>query len=118
MLAALPAAIDTVSDGDIRRELARVRQRVERHETFAAALEGVSYLRGSSAAAFIHTGEQSGTLPKMLMRYAAAETEAIAEYYERLAVWVPRVLYALVAIKIAVGILTSGAVAPRVPADL
>jgi len=118
MLAALPAAIDTVSDGDIRRELTRVKQRVERGEPFAAALEGVPYLRGSSAIAFAHTGEQSGTLPEMLMRYAAAETEAIAAYYERVAVWVPRILYALVAIKIAVGILGSAALAPRVPADL
>ena len=48
----------------------------------------------------------------------ARETEAIAEYYEQLAVWLPRILYALVAIKIAAGILTSGAVAPRVPQDL
>ena len=118
MLAALPAALETVSDGDIRRELTRVRQRVERGETFAAALEGVSYLRGSAVLAFAHTGEQSGTLPEMLMRHAAVETEAIANYYERLAVWVPRILYMLVAIKIAAGILLSGAVGPRVPRDL
>ena len=38
-LEALPGAIETVSDGDIRRELTRVRQRVENRETFAAALE-------------------------------------------------------------------------------
>lgn len=118
MLAALPAALDTVSDGDIRRELTRVKQRVERRETFAAALEGVSYLRGSAVLAFAHTGEQSGTAPEMLMRYAEMETEAIAAYYERLAVWLPRILYMLVAIKIAVGILSSGALGPRVPAEL
>jgi general secretion pathway protein F len=118
MLAALPPALETVTDGDIRRELARVRQRVERGETFAAALDGVSYLRGSPALAFAHTGEQSGTLPEMLMRYTATETEAIAAYYERLAVWLPRILYVLVAIKIAAGILLSGALVPRVPSDL
>jgi general secretion pathway protein F len=118
MLAALPTAIDTVTDGDIRRELARVRQRVEQRETFAAALEGVSYLHGSRALAFAHTGEQSGTLPEMLMRHAEMETEAIADYHERVATWLPRILYLLVAIKIAVGILTSGALAPRVPSDI
>jgi type II secretory pathway component PulF len=118
MLAALPAAVETVSDGDIRRELTRVRQRVERREAFAAALEGVSYLHGSPALALAHSGEQSGTLPEMLIRYSAMETEAIAGYYEQLAVWLPRILYVLVAVKIAAGILLSGVLAPRVPADL
>jgi len=118
MLEALPAAIETVSDGDIRRELTRVRQRVEHRETFIAALEGVSYLRGSRALAFAQTGEASGTLPEMLMRHAAMESEAIASFYEQVAAWLPRIVYALVAIKIVVGIFSSGAFAPRVPSDL
>jgi general secretion pathway protein F len=118
MLEALPPAIETVSDGDIRRELARVRQRVERRETFAAALEDVSYLRGSRAIAFAHTGEESGTLPEMLMRHAEIETETVVEFYKQVAVWVPRIIYLLVAIKIALGILGSGAVGPRVPPEV
>ena len=118
MLEALPAALDTLTDGDIRRELARVRQRVEHRETFAAALEGVTYLRGSRALAFAHTGEESGKLPEMLMRHADMETEDIAHFYEQLAAWLPRVVYALVAVKIIVGIATSGGFGPRVPKDL
>jgi len=118
MLDALPAAIETVSDGDIRRELTRVRHRVEQRETFVAALGGVSYLRGSRALAFAQTGEASGTLPEMLMRHAAIESEAIASFYEQLAAWLPRIVYALVAIKIIVGIFSSGGVMPRVPSDL
>lgn len=118
MLEALPAALETVTDGDIRRELARVRQRVEQRETFAAALEKVPYLAGSRALAFAHTGEESGKLPEMLMRHAAMESEAIAHFYEQLAAWLPRVVYALVAIKIVIGIFASGGVAPRVPKDL
>src|SRR6185503_13759458 len=114
----LPAAIETVTDGDIRRELTRVRQRVEQRATFAAALEDVSYLHGSRVLAFAHTGEESGTLPDMLMRHAALETEDIGHFYEQLASWLPRVVYALVAIKIAAGIFSSGGVAPRVPTEL
>jgi general secretion pathway protein F len=117
-LEALPAAIETVSDGDIRRELARVRQRVEHQETFATALQGVSYLQGSRVLAFAHTGEESGKLPEMLMRHAAMETEDIGRFYEQLAAWLPRIVYALVAIKIVVGIFSSGGVAPRIPKDL
>ena len=118
MLDALPPAIDTVSDGDIRRELMHLRQRVQRHETFAAALDGVSYLRDSRAVAFAQAGEQSGTLPEMLMRHAGMETESIAEFFERLSTWLPRIVYLLVAMKIALGILSSPIVAPRVPPEL
>lgn len=118
MLDALPAAVETVSDGDIRRELSRVRQAVEKQATFSAALEGVTYLRGSRALAFAHTGEQSGTLPEMLMRHATMETEDIGHFYEQLATWLPRIVYALVAIKVVAGIFSAGAVAPKVPTDL
>jgi general secretion pathway protein F len=118
MLDALPPAIETVADGDIRRELARARKAVEQKKTFAQALDGVSYLRGSPALEFAHTGEQSGTLPEMLMRHAAIETDAIASFYEQLAAWLPRVIYLLVVIKVAAGILTSGGVAPQIPSDL
>jgi general secretion pathway protein F len=117
-LEALPAAIDTVSDGDIRRELTRVRQRVQHQETFANALQGVPYLQGSQVLAFAHTGEASGKLPEMLMRHAAMETEEIGRFYQQLAAWLPRIVYALVAIKVIVGIFSSGALAPRVPKDL
>ena len=118
MFEALPAAIETVSDEATRRELTRVRQRVEKGETFAAALEGVPYLRGSPALAFAHTGEESGTLPQMLMRHAEVESAAIAAFYEQLAAWLPRIVYALVAIKVTAGIFSSGGVAPRVPPEL
>ena len=119
MLEALPAAIDTVSDGDIRRELGRARQAVEHQKkSFADALEGVSYLQGSPAIEFARTGEQSGTLPEMLMRHAAIETDAIGSFYEQLAAWLPRIVYLLVAIKVAAGIFSSGGVAPRVPSQL
>jgi len=117
-LEALPAAIDTVSDGDIRRELTRVRQRVEDQETFATALEGVPYLQGSRALAFAHTGEESGKLPEMLRHHAAMESEDIGRFHEQMATWLPRVIYALVAIKVIVGILSSNAFMPRVPKDL
>jgi general secretion pathway protein F len=118
MLEALPPAIETVADGDIRRELARARKAVEQKKTLAEALVGVSYLRGSPVLEFAHTGEQSGTLPEMLMRHAAIETDAIASFYEQLAAWLPRVIYLLVVIKVAAGILTSGGVAPSIPSDL
>jgi general secretion pathway protein F len=118
MLDALPAAIETVSDPGIRRELNHLRQGVERQKSFSGALESVSYLKGSPVLEFARTGETSGTLPEMLMRHAAIETEAIGRFYEQVAAWLPRIVYLLVALKIAAGIFSSGGVAPKVPADL
>jgi hypothetical protein len=46
------------------------------------------------------------------------ETESIGRFYEAVATWLPRAVYTLVAIKIVVGIFSSGAFAPRVPKDL
>jgi general secretion pathway protein F len=77
----------------------------------------VSYLQGSPALAFAHTGEQSGTLPEMLTRHAAIETEAIASFYEQLAAWLPRIVYALSRSSSRRHRFLGG-VAPRVPADL
>ena len=119
LIESLPAAIDTVSDAGIRRELTRMRQKVEKQQaTFAEALEGVPHLRGSPVLALAHTGQESGTLPEMLMRYAEMETEAIARFYKEFATWLPRVVYTLVAIKVIAGIFSSGGVMPRVPRDL
>ena len=118
LLEALPAAIDTVSHRDIRNELTHARRQIEKNLKFAAAMEGVSYLHGSRALAFAHTGEESGKLPEMLMRHAAMESEDIGRFYEQVAAWLPRVVYALVAIKVIVGIFSSGGVMPRVPKDL
>jgi general secretion pathway protein F len=118
LIEALPAAIDTVAARDIRGELTRARRQIEQQRTFAAAMEGVSYLRGSRVLAFAHTGEESGKLPEMLMRHAAMESEDIGHFYEQVAAWLPRIVYSLVAIKIIVGIFSSGGVMPRVPKDL
>src|SRR5687767_2845678 len=118
MLEALTPAIETVLDGDIRSELRRAQLRIEKGEPFASALGSVPYLQGSRALAFAHTGEQSGKLPELLMRHAEMESESIGHFYEQVAAWLPRVVYALVAIKIIVGIFSSGAFAPRVPRDL
>lgn len=118
VLEALPAALDTVELGDLRRDLSRMRQRIEKGAPFAAALEAVPVLRGSPVLALAHTGEASGTLPEMLMRHVAIESDAIAEFYKQAATWLPRLVYALVAIKMTAGIAALGGLAPRVPGDL
>jgi general secretion pathway protein F len=106
MLDALPAALDTVDDGDIRRELTRIRPRIEKGASLTDALLGIGYINDDRLTQFIRTGEASGKLPEMLLRHTKAETESINGFLEQLAIWVPRVIYGLVVCWMAYGLLT------------
>jgi general secretion pathway protein F len=115
MLDALPAALDTVEDGDIRRELAKIRPRVEKGVTFADALRDIKYIEDERVIQFTQTGEASGTLPEMLMRHTKMETESINGFLEQLATWAPRVVYGIVVLWMAYGLITGGGFMPRMP---
>ncbi len=118
MLDALPAALDTVEDGDMRRELSKIRPRIQAGAPLAGALRGISYIKDERVIQFTQTGEASGTLPEMLMRHTRLETEAINSFLEQLAMWAPRVVYGIVVLWMAYGLLTGGGFMPRVPNDI
>ena len=115
MLDALPAALDTVEDGDIRRELAKIRPRVEKGAPFADALRDSKYIEDERVIQFAQTGEASGTLPEMLMRHTKMETEEINGFLQQLAMWAPRVVYGIVVLWMAYGLITGGGFLPRMP---
>jgi type II secretory pathway component PulF len=115
MLDALPAALDTVEDGDMRRELAKIRPRVEKGAPFADALRDIDYIQDERVIQFAQTGEASGTLPEMLMRHTKMETESINDFLEQLATWAPRVVYGIVVLWMAYGLITGGGFLPRMP---
>lgn len=113
MLDALPAALDTVEDGKIRRDLARIRPQVEKGASLADCLRRVNWTGDARLIEFVESGEAAGKLPEMLERYVALETEAINSFYQQLAAWVPRAVYALVVLSVAYSLLAGGAVTPR-----
>lgn len=118
MLDALPAALDTVDDGDMRRELSKIRARVEAGAPLADALRGIAYIKDERVIQFAQTGEASGSLPEMLMRHTRLETEAINSFLEQLAMWAPRVVYGIVVLWMAYGLLTGGGFMPNIPNDI
>ncbi len=118
MLDALPAALDTVEDGDMRRELSKIRTRIQAGAPLAEALRGIAYIKDERVIQFTQTGEASGTLPEMLMRHTRLESEAINVFFEQLAMWAPRVVYGIVVLWMAYGLLTGGGFMPRVPNDI
>ena len=122
MLDALPAALETIEIGPIRRDFAQIAERVENGATLANALKGLAFLtksnNGVRLVEFVTTGEASGTLPEMLLRHTNMETEAINGFYQQLADWGPRIFYGLIMLWMAYGLLTGGGFLPKVPKDL
>ncbi len=118
MLEALPNALDTIENTAIKHEFADIQPRIEQGATLAQAISRLSYLGNSQVVAFVETGEASGTLPEMLARHAAMETSAINSFQQQVADWAPRVIYGLIMLWMAYGLLTGGGFMPRVPKDL
>lgn len=95
---ALPPALATVDNHIVRADLARLLPKVKAGATLTEAIGTLKLVDTRQLYAFVQTGEESGTLPEMLMRHADAESESLALAQIELANWLPRVLYALVAI--------------------
>jgi type II secretory pathway component PulF len=115
MLDALPSALDTVQDGDIRRELNKIRPRIAKGTSLTDALPGIGYVDDERLVQFVRTGEASGKLPEMLLRHTRMETESINSFLEQLAMWIPRVVYGAVVVWMAYGLLTGSGFMPSVP---
>ena len=122
MLDALPAALDTLQIGAIKREFAKIGPRIANGAALAGAISGLTYLSrensGERLVEFVTTGEASGTLPEMLMRHTSMETASINAFYQQLAEWMPRIFYGLIMLWMAYGLLTGGGFMPKVPRDL
>jgi general secretion pathway protein F len=116
MLDALPLALDTITEPPIKREFSRVAPRVTGGTLLSQAIADLVFLGSAHSRqrliSFIHTGEQSGALPEMLLRHTAMETGAINDTFELLATWAPRVVYGLVALWMIVSIFSAPGLAP------
>ncbi len=122
MLDALPIALETIEVPVVKHEFARIAPRVVAGATLAEAISDVPYLGNNASrdrvAAFVHTGEASGSLSDMLLRHAALETSAINDWMAQLAIWAPRILYGFVMLWMIVSLLTGAGFSSRVPLDL
>lgn len=109
---ALPPALATVDNHIVRADLARLLPEAESGATLSQAVAKLQVVDTRQLYAFVQTGEESGTLPEMLLRYADAESEQLAQAQNELVTWLPRVLYALVAIWMMVQLLGNRAPIP------
>jgi general secretion pathway protein F len=118
ILEALPIALDTVRNQALKSQLAEIKPRIEAGASFGQALAGLSLFGRRQAYELIRTGEASGTLPCMLLRYSEAETAAIDRFDDLVAEWIPRIAYTSTALLIGYGMIHSGAFMPSLPQDL
>lgn len=113
-----PGALETVRNQAVKAELAQIKPRIAGGGSFSQALSGLSLFGRRRSYELIRTGEASGTLPRMLFRYAEAETASIERFDDLVAEWVPRLVYAGAAVLIGYGLIQSGAFMPSLPQDL
>lgn len=118
MFDALPTAVETIGNSAIRADYAYLKPRMTQGASLAQALAKSGYLGNDQVLGYIQTGESSGTLPEMLQRFAQAESDAVSRYQQQLAAWLPRVIYVMLAVWMAYGILSSGAFMPHLPEEL
>ena len=97
MLDALPKATKTVSLCTIRTDFAQLLPHVTRGAPLSQAVVNLHYKTKNPAHPYIQTGEASGTLPEMLLRFADGESETVAQRQAMLAEWLPRLVYGAVA---------------------
>ena len=95
---ALPVALGTVDNQLVRRDLATIGPAVRGGAPLAQAVQALRLVDTTTLHAFVHTGEESGSLPEMLMRHAAAETESLQRIQADIMDWLPRLFYACVAL--------------------
>jgi type II secretory pathway component PulF len=118
ILEALPIALDTVRNRALKSQLAQIKPRIEAGSSFGNAIAGLQLSGCRQAYGLIRTGEASGTLPRMLLRYAEAETAAIDRFDDLVAEWIPRLAYTSAALLIGYAMIHSGAFMPSLPQEL
>jgi general secretion pathway protein F len=118
ILEALPIALDTVRNQALKSQLAQIKPRIESGASFGQAIAGLTLFGRTQAYELIRTREASGALPRMLLRYAEAETAAIDRFDDLVAEWIPRLAYTSTALLVGYGLIHSGAFMPSLPQEL
>jgi len=115
MFEAVPLANQTVQNSLIREEFSKILPQLHEGKTLSQSLEKLRFLGQWHIVELVKTGEISGTIPEMLWRYCTIENEAISNFQEQVAAWVPRILYGMVAMWMAYSIFKSNAFMPNIP---
>jgi general secretion pathway protein F len=115
MFEALPVAAATVANRLLRAEFAAILPAMRKGATLAQASAGLTLIDTGTLCGLVHAGEQSGTLPELLLRHAGAESAALDGFQQQIADWGPRLFYALVCGWMGSQLLSSPVLRPALP---
>ena len=111
---ALPVAVATVGNHLLRADLATLLPAVQAGAPLSKAVSALRVIDTVQLFPIVHTGEQSGTLAESLQRFADAESVAVAQTRNEMMTWLPRILYGMLALWMAVQIVSGANLAkPR-----
>ncbi|MCG2584011.1 type II secretion system F family protein [Massilia sp. TS11] len=96
MFDALPLAASVLANPLLRDDVERMQPTVEAGLPLSSAAAGLRYFDTPRLVGMIQTGEASGMLSTMLLKFAADESDNVAADARFLADWMPRLAYALV----------------------
>lgn len=118
MFSALPKALATLTNAQLRHDFLTMQQRVLAGESLALALRPMTFAGQPLLSGLVASGEASGTLAAALLSFAQRESAALAGFQEQLATWLPRLAYLLVALWMAYGLLSGDGISSQMPAEL
>ncbi len=105
MFTALPTATATLSIRCLRDQFDRLLPLMQAGASLSSAARTLDCLGNPAVIGMIATGEGSGSLPEVLTRYAQGEGRQVSDRQEMLATWIPRIVYALILLWMAQGLI-------------
>lgn len=105
MFSALPIASATLSMRTLRDQFDRLLPLMQAGASLSNAARTLDCLGNPAVIGMIATGEGSGNLPELLTRYAQGEGQLVSERQEMLATWIPRIVYAVILLWMAQGLI-------------
>ncbi|MCX4028644.1 type II secretion system F family protein [Endozoicomonas sp. SM1973] len=114
IMEAIPKAYRFIENQLLREQFEEIEQSLQAGNNFTQAFSSLENT-ASTIVQLISTGEHAGDLSGMMLRCANMETEQINLYTSMVTEWVPRLVYVLIAVWIAYGIIKGGAPMTTVP---
>lgn len=102
----------TIGNSVIQKAFTAAASTMEEGESLTQGLSNNRFV-SSVSLQFIRTGEESGRLAEMLGRCARRQREELRSFDREFFTWAPRIIYFLILIWMAVGIIQSGGGLPR-----
>lgn len=114
---ALPLARASLRHAALVQPLVEAERLLQQGASLSQALAGVPFADMAELRARLVAGEGSGLLGEALLVQARRQGEALAGQQEQLALWLPRLVYLLLALWIAWGLISGPGLAPSAPLE-